>query len=262
MLMDERLPMPRMLFLFAILIPLFLFCGVQADENNPRIWLWAWQRAENLQSIDTSSVGVAYLAQTLTLTGNKVSVDPRLQPLLVPDGTAIVAVTRIQVKTSEPASLSPEQIGRIVKLICRTAAPHVVAVQIDFDARQSERQFYLRLLQSLRSALPSPWRISMTALASWSTFDNWLKDAPVDEKVPMFFSMGADKGRVLSFLQEGRSVLPSFQSSVGVSVDDMDTAKAVLAAPTYQSVGNVYCFTRKPWSQRSLASVGKLGTPR
>ena len=32
---------------------------------------------------------------------------------------------------------------------------NVVAVQIDFDARQSERDFYLRLLDSLRVVLPS-----------------------------------------------------------------------------------------------------------
>jgi hypothetical protein len=249
-------------FLYLILLPLFLCSSAPLGSDRPHVWLWAWHRAENLANIDKRKVGVAFLAQTLTVAGSKVLVEPRYQPLVVPDGTSMMAVTRIQIRRGETPLFSQEQLDKIVKLICLTMTPDVMAVQIDFDARQNERLFYRRLLASLRSSLPVPKRISMTALASWSTFDNWLVGAPVDEKVPMFFSMGGDKSRMIDFLKEGRTVLPSFQNSVGVSVDDMDTARSVLGAEAFKAADNVYFFTRKPWNGQAIDCAMELAGKR
>jgi hypothetical protein len=50
----------------------------------PHIILWAWERPEVLDFIDPDAVGVAFLAGTLSLSDEHVSVRPRLQPLSVP----------------------------------------------------------------------------------------------------------------------------------------------------------------------------------
>jgi hypothetical protein len=48
----------------------------------PRIALWAWERPEDLSTIDTNEVAVAYLDQSILIT-DQVSVKPRMQRLLV-----------------------------------------------------------------------------------------------------------------------------------------------------------------------------------
>src|SRR5437868_2712929 len=62
----------------------------------PRIFLWAWERPEDLTLIDPSRVGVAYLAGTIYLSDDLVHERPRMQPLLVPPGTDLIAVVRIE----------------------------------------------------------------------------------------------------------------------------------------------------------------------
>ena len=67
----------------------------------PDVMLWAWERPEDLSGIDSSRAGVAFLARTVFLVGDTVSVRPRLQPLRLPlggaSGTALVAVVRVEV---------------------------------------------------------------------------------------------------------------------------------------------------------------------
>ena len=79
----------------------------------PNIVLWAWERPENLNFIDPDKIGVAFLARTIYLRGDRVVVRPRLQPLTVPDGTKLVAVTRIESDRSNPPVLSSEQKTKI-----------------------------------------------------------------------------------------------------------------------------------------------------
>ena len=64
----------------------------------PRIVPWAWERPEDLSFIDTNEIGVAFLAKTIVMQGDAVSIRPRLQPLNVPDDTALMAVARIESK--------------------------------------------------------------------------------------------------------------------------------------------------------------------
>lgn len=66
----------------------------------PPIILWAWERPEDLRFLNTDKVGVAFLAQTLTLTGNEINTKPRPQPLNVTPQTTLIAVTRIETGTA------------------------------------------------------------------------------------------------------------------------------------------------------------------
>lgn len=218
-------------------------------SDAPKVMLWAWERPEDLRWIDTATTGVAFLAQTLTLTKDDVSFQPRKQPLLLADNTYLIAVTRIETERTTDArpTYSPDQTERLVKLITDTLnRPNVRGVQIDFDAVVSERPFYRRLVAELRKSLPAGTPLSMTALASWCVGETWLNDMDVDEAVPMAFEMGADTERVRSYLKSGQDwTVPLCRESYGVSSDEpkLDGIK-----PDRR----IYWFSEKSWAPEML----------
>ena len=52
-----------------------------ASTSGGRTVVWAWERPEDLRFPDASKFSVAFLSQTLELTGNEVVFIPRRQPL-------------------------------------------------------------------------------------------------------------------------------------------------------------------------------------
>ena len=204
----------------------------------PPVIVWAWERPEKLDFIDTHRVGVAFLAKTLRLEGDRVISRPRLQPLNVPRNTRLIAVVRIESDRKNTPTLSSIQLQKaVIEITDLSSLSNISAVQIDFDATMSERSFYRALLKEVRPRLPS---LSITALASWCAGDNWLSDLPIDEAVPMLFRMGVDEKRFQS--------APRFEpaictNSAGVSTDE------TIAAP---AVDRLYIFNPNPWSRESL----------
>ncbi|HEV2708071.1 MAG TPA: DUF3142 domain-containing protein [Pyrinomonadaceae bacterium] len=216
----------------------------------PSVFLWAWERPEKFDFIDTRQTGVAYLARTLYLRGERVVVRPRLQPLEVPAGTRLVAVARIEVDRDAPPSLSAAQLRETVEAVAGAVRGRAVsAVQIDFDARVSEREFYRELLSALRRELPDSTALSMTALASWCTHERWLADLPVDEVVPMFFRMGADSRRVDGFLRAGEEFAAGVcRTSAGVSTDE-----PVSTLPAQNR--RLYVFNPRSWTRADSDAI-------
>jgi len=217
-------------------------------QNRPSLMLWAWEYPCDLQFIDIRKTGVAYLAGTIVLTGNNVLSKPRLQTLKVKGGTFMTAVVRIETDRRMTACLSDEQLNQLVsKIIELVEIKPAQAVQIDFDAKQSERSFYRNLLKALAKRLPSGMPLSITSLASWCLGDTWIKDLPCDEVVPMFFSMGKDRQRVLTLLQSKRVVSQlSASKSFGLCIDEPDVI-ACLPMPSR----HVYLFSEKGWNSKS-----------
>lgn len=215
----------------------------------PKLFLWAWERPERLTFINPREVGIAFLAQTIYMNGNGIVTRPRLQPLDIPAGTTLVAVVRIESSRSEKPSLSNEQRTEVTEALLQIARKqNISALQIDFDATQSERNFYRDLLGEVRRELPDSMPLSMTALASWCIFDNWLDDLPVDEAVPMLFQMGVDQHRITDYLNAGGKLRSSVcLQSVGVSTDETP----VLVSP----VRRVYVFNSKPWSEVTVRTA-------
>lgn len=207
----------------------------------PPVIVWAWERPEKLDFIDTEKIGVAFLAKTLRLEGDRVLNKPRLQPLELAPNTKLIAVVRIE---SDHPTLTSSQLRKTVSEVAELSAlSGISVVQIDFDATVSERDFYRRLLSELRQQLPSSTSLSITALASWCAGDQWLKDAPIDEAVPMLFRMGIDQRR---FQSRPQFDAPKCRSSAGVSTDEPITPPAV---------DRLYIFNPKPWSRDSLNSA-------
>lgn len=220
------------LFIFVFLCAVLSFAcptkrAVNPDLNNkmPSKILWAWEREEDLRFLDSNKFGVAFLAQTLILQADEVQFRPRRQPLKVAPETYLIAVTRIETakENDKRPKLSPDQQKKIVSLIKKTLElPDVKAIQIDFDAVVSERNFYKNLIVDLKNQLPDKTPLTMTALASWCVgSDAWFNDFPVDEAVPMIFEMGADSAGIRSFLSNGNDFSePLCRGSFGVSVDE------------------------------------------
>jgi Protein of unknown function (DUF3142) len=207
----------------------------------PKLFLWAWERPESLAFIDPQKVGVAYLAKTINLQGSEVIVHPRLQSLKVPDGTSLVAVIRIETGLKDRPLLSNEQRGEVLNSIMETAKrPGLIGLQIDFDAKISERPFYQALLYGLRQQIPKNVTFSITALASWCIRDNWLSGLPIDEAIPMLFDMGIDSRSVKNYLSGQDFQAPLCRHSNGVS-----TNETVAGLHTSR---RFYVFSPKRWS--------------
>jgi Protein of unknown function (DUF3142) len=214
----------------------------------PPIVLWAWERPELLDFIDPNTVGVAFLARTLYLSGPDVIVRPRLQPLSVPHETKLMAVVRLEVARLRPPDLSPRQLDSVTAAIAEVSGVHgIKALQVDFDAGVSQRAFYRDVLYKLRLQLPASMPLSITALASWCIYDDWLPGLPVDEVVPMVFRMGADQHRIRRHLARGDFRVAACRHSLGLSTDE--------PLPALRAKRRLYMFHAQAWRPEAMASI-------
>jgi hypothetical protein len=159
-----------------------------------------------------------------------------LQPLRYHPGAVLIAVVRVE---SAGAPL-PDAAATAAAIEPAARLAGVRALQVDFDARESERDFYREVLVKLRQRMPPAMPLSMTALASWCESDRWLAGLPVVEAVPMLFRMGVNEG-----LKGDRD--PLCRSSVGVSTDELP------AAPPHGR--RVYVFNPHAWSSDELRAA-------
>jgi hypothetical protein len=209
----------------------------------PEIVLWAWEEPEDLRFVNPKNTGIAFLAATIRLQADQAIIRPRFQPLRVPDAAKLVSVVRLEADSR--AELNRSQLQRSVAAIVETSSlPRVRAVQVDFDATLSQRDFYRDLLIELRRRLPPTVPISITALASWCLDDDWLSALPIDEAVPMLFRMSAGTDHVVAHLASGKDFRsPLCQGSLGISTDERWS--------TLPAGRRVYIFHTKPWDQKT-----------
>ncbi|QQS42108.1 MAG: hypothetical protein IPM63_03960 [Acidobacteriota bacterium] len=245
-------------FLAVLAIAFVGGAGSCGNAPNPRLadvpqrMLWAWERPEDLRFIDRDTTGVAFLAQTITLEGSDVIFRGRRQPLQIPEGTYVMAVTRVETSKTRGgrAEMNDEQMRRTAGLIARSAGlPNVQSVQVDFDAVVSERDFYRKLLERLRKDLPADMPLSITSLASWCVGDRWFGELPVDEVVPMAFEMGTDEHKIRSFLKDGNDwTSPACRESYGLLAGD-DLLDSV------DDSRRIYFFKRSAWEPKDAEKL-------
>src|ERR1035437_2553840 len=116
----------------------------------PALVMWAWERPEDLCFLP-GGTGVAFLASTFQSRGGVVTERPRMNQLLVSPGVRLLAVVRIETDGRGIPSASIPQLASMIA--ARAALPHVEGLQIDFDARRSQREFFGALLRELRGQL-------------------------------------------------------------------------------------------------------------
>jgi hypothetical protein len=218
-------------------------------DQLPRVILWAWERPTDLRFIDPKETGVAFLARTIRLRSGEVFVRPRLQPLNLPESTRVVAVARVETDSVNKPELSDQQRQKLADAIAEMARlPNVAHVQIDFDATLTERKFYREVIADVRRRLPDPISLSITALASWCTYDNWLSDLPIDEAVPMLFRMAGDGNQIVNRLDSGEDFMaPPCRHSYGVSTDEPRS--------NLSRGRRLYVFNPDPWTEVSVHAI-------
>lgn len=217
----------------------------------PHLMLWAWERPEDLRGIDPQAAGVAFLARTLYLSGDTVGVRPRLQPLRVAAGAPLVAVVRIETTQGKTPTYSTHQRKATTDAVAEAAQiPGLRGIQIDFDARASEREFYRALLLDLRKRITPNLSITITAGASWCIGDDWIEGLPIDDAVPMLFRMGVDQRNITIYLSQGRDFRASAcRESLGLSTDE--------SRGTLPKGRRIWMFSPRAWDAQSLAQAKK-----
>ncbi len=225
--------------LLACIVAFLTGCGRDPQPGWPRVVLWAWESPQNLDFIDPHVTGVAFLAKTLFLGNHQAISRPRLQPLHVPPSTTLIAVVRLESAGHNDLPPAAEIAPAIVDVV---SAPGIRGLQIDYDARLSERSFYRELISQVKHRLSDRFPLSITALASWCSGDGWITTLPVSDAVPMLFRMGAEHYRPGSYFR-----VPLCQSSIGVSMDE----------PLTRLPGGrrVYIFHPGPWTQRDYRNA-------
>ena len=228
---------------FLVLLP--ASCGGSRGHDPlpefPSVVLWAWDRPEHMAYIDPHEVGVAFLAETISWREDKVAWKPRYQPLEVPPGTEVMAVVRLE-SFGLPLPDAEAIAGRIIGTATQ---PRIHAVQVDFDARQSEREWYASLLGILHRRLPKGVSLNITALASWCLGDAWIKGLPINDAVPMLFRMGEGEPHGVTEFST-----PICRSSVGISTDE-----APLSIPHDR---RIFIFHPHPWTPDSYHAAIEL----
>jgi hypothetical protein len=176
----------------------------------PRLMLWAWEGPQDLRFVKPGTAGIAFLARTVWLHGDGAVSRPRLEPLRFTPGTDLMAVVRFE---SAGRGLPPPG-AAVREAMPAIELPGVRALQIDFDARRSERAWYATFLHELRKAVPPAMPLAITALESWCDGDRWMNGLPIADATPMLFRMGPGE-RIPDDFRENVC-----RASAGVSTDE------------------------------------------
>ena len=155
----------------------------------------------------------------------------------------------LETTASTPAFFTEEYERIVANQILHAAdVPRIRALQIDFDATESQRNFYRDLLTKVRVLMPPKMPLSITALGSWCMGDDWISGLPIDEAIPMLFRMGRDRTRIMEALRGGRDFSePLCRSSLGLSTDE--------PWPVSLLGKKIYVFSPHAWSETSFAAV-------
>ena len=221
----------------------------------PRLTLWAWERREDLRSVDPRTTAVAYLDRTILLEGRGITTIPRRQPLLLPADDHLTRIPVVRIETGPGAQLNDETAEITAQRIVEAAHKSLPALQIDFDARLSERAWYRSILEQTRQKLPPNVPLSITALASWCSYDgSWLHGLPVDEVVPMLFRMEPDRRKFAPNDRPAVSQQFAIRESVCMGSVGISTQEAW---PASLADRRVYVFPDRGWQHDGLSETVK-----
>lgn len=228
------------------------------QRQGPKLTIWTFDYPQDLTFLkNESSTQIAYLAGLARIVEGRVYFRRNKKTLKIPTQMSKFPVIRVETA----GKINNEAIDPLVKVfldeVKRSGAKKL---QVDFDAREDERQFYASFLQKLKENLTvaslADVKISITALASWSLEPDFLPSV-VDERVLMLFSMGKDEDKVLAALsnkiagQSGGDALclgiGTFEGSVNEKIGRL-----------FPKCRNWYVFNAHSWSEASYARAKKL----
>jgi hypothetical protein len=236
-------------FVFLILA---LFCPAALAQQ--AAWLWDEAR---LPAWSTHEAAV--LQRHILLTGNDILLRPRKRWPALPPATLVTPVLHVEVSTVNPPTHIENSRAIIVSALLDAAAVSTSGwVQLDMEAKPSQRTFYRSLVQELRTALPARIKLSVTALAWWCRAPAWLDGLAADEVVPMFFRMGKDSAAMRALLEQSPDTLHAScrAGSAGFSPQE-PFAEAVAAR-----YAKTYWFDRYAWKRDGADLPPSSRSPR
>lgn len=187
--LPDRLPRPlpaRLALAFASLLALVSLSAAAAPERIA--WVW-----DNARIPPWSQAHAAVLVRHVWLTGDEVRTRSRADRPAMGPATRVTPVVHVEVSTVRPPVISAHARAAILDAMQHAAAHSSSGwVQLDMEARPSQREDWLALVRDIRAALPPGMRLSVTALAWWCRSGAWLDTLAADEVVPMLFRMGRD----------------------------------------------------------------------
>lgn len=214
-----------------------------ADASLPRTVAWVWERPEDLHTLSPQREAVAIYQGTLHL--NEAAVfTSRRNPVVLPQDIQRIATVRIETDANFGAHHHDRTLlhSAVASLVKTAQQPGISALQIDFDARRSERAFYRDLLQQLRREMPAQLPLEITALVSWCSEDDWLRTLPVNAAIPMFFRMEPGRARMVRIaIPSAQLPEPLCNTTVGISTHE--------PAPTGIANRRIYVFPDRGWKQ-------------
>lgn len=215
------------------------------QKKRPTLVLWAWDRYEDLRFLHRGEAEVAGLVATIQLKNGEASVRHRHLPLLTPNDVPLMLVVRLQSDgTALPAA---DSVAHWFEYIAAQQS-RASSLQIDFDARESQRAWYMELLQETHTWFQ---HVSITALASWCMEPrSWLSglSAPeIQEVVPMLFRMGLQTPSILQTVWAHGRFQPPCDTALGVSTDEL--------SPWRPPARRIYVFSPRPWTRKDFENV-------
>ena len=123
--------------------------------------------------------------------------------------------------------------------------------------RVSERDFYRKLLLVLRKKLGSKTIISITALASWCTYDRWIDqyNLPINYVVPMFFSLDQNIKRrehFISHFPKNSKLLANYcQGPLGLAIYEPWQVP-------FDTKSSIFIYTQGGWRNDALIKAQQL----
>lgn len=221
----------HVLYLLAALLLPAAACAQQVA------WMWdgaalpPWSQQE-----------AAVLQRHILLSGNTALTRPRAG---WPPASRITPVVHVEVSTIKPPIDIESRRAMIMRAMHEAAELSTSGwVQLDMEARPSQRLFYRSLVRQLRGELPPQIKLSVTALAWWCRSPAWLDDLSADEVVPMFFRMGKDSTHLRDIVEHSPATLhPSCRNAAGFSPQE---PFAPQVAARYRKA---YWFDRYAWKR-------------
>ncbi|MFV0674867.1 hypothetical protein [Variovorax sp. tm] len=230
-------------------LPLFMALLAQEGVAQTRTLLWVWDRPQLFASLPEAT-GVAYLHATVRLSGTESRTSWRQWPLRVAPGATVVPVVHVALDNLSPSPLDDAQQQAIAAAI-EHAATHGNRsgwVQLDFEARRSQREAYVALLRRLQPLRQGGMRISATALASWCMDDPWLPAGLLDEIVPMYFRMGGESARIRQRLgTTGKAAVRACRDAAGLMLGE--------DWPALRDVKRRYVFHAGSWKNEDFEKL-------
>jgi len=223
-------------------------CRAGSPSGERRLVVWAWERPEDLRFLPPD-VEIAALSGFIDLRGDRMVARGRRFPLFAAPKQVSTSVVHVQVNRSERLAWTP-QLREETAAAVIALANHIPArrIQIDFEARPSERQALFDLVGDVKRRLSPGVELSVTALASWCQTEDWTSLMGADEIVPMLFRMGPWGASIRTTLASGGDFSQAdCRRALAISTDS-----PITSAPVAR---RIYLFNPKSWTRQDFERI-------